>query len=139
MKRIALLVLPALFLAATSFASSDYKLDDANIDKIFDESQDVTTAMIQQDLFNNVNNLDIVEGAASTTLGGFLLRSFFCGFLAAHRGYMGTGSKKLWAHYLCIPIAGGVVNMIDFWGVLICGGESRMNKYKGNSSFIGWN
>ncbi len=50
---------------------------------------------------------------------------------------MGTGGATLWWKYLCIPVAGSIVNLVDFWGVIIKGDE-QLALYKDNPNFIVW-
>ncbi|MBT3647181.1 MAG: hypothetical protein HN542_02955 [Flavobacteriales bacterium] len=129
MKRLFLSCLLALGVLG-GFANS-YKLDEAAIENAFAASEDITWTA--QDL--NINSS--AASFADQSTGGFLLRSFFCGFIALHRSYMGTGGKTLWYYYLCIPVLGGVANLVDFCGVLFKGDEF-MAKYKDNPKFLVW-
>ena len=71
------------------------------------------------------------------SLDGGCHRAFFCGGIALHRDYMGTGGKSMWWFYLCVPVAGGVDACVDFWWVVFKGSEA-MDKYKDNSKFFVW-
>jgi hypothetical protein len=125
MKRLFLSCLLALGVLG-GFANG-YKLDEAAIENAFAASEDITWTA---DL--NINSSSANFGEA--TIGGFLLRSFFCGFIGLHRSYMGTGGKTLWYYYLCTF---GVINVVDFCGVLFKGDEF-MAKFKDNPKFLVW-
>ncbi len=131
MKKLFLACFLSLCAAGASFAGG-YTLDESAIDNAFANSQDVT---LESSEYSASLNAAIAEG--ETTVGGFLLRSYFCGSIALHRSYMGTGGATLWWKYLCIPIAGGVANCVDFWGVLFKG-EERLAIYKDNPNFFAW-
>ncbi|GAB5538000.1 MAG: hypothetical protein Salg2KO_01030 [Salibacteraceae bacterium] len=130
MKKLVLALALVVGAAGASFASN-YKLNESAIDAAFEASTQIT--------FDNVAEATSFTAAADgeTTKGGFLLRSYFCGFVALHRSYMGTGGATLWWKYLCIPVAGSVVNCVDFWGVVFKGDE-QLAKYKDNPSFVVW-
>ena len=122
-------------LFTASFASSktsSYKVDDVAVDQLFASSTDVTFSA------EGVNALNVSTTAGGgTTVGGFLLRNFFCGFIALHRKYMGGDWNQLWWKYFCIPIAGGVASLGDFLYVLI-GGQDALDKYDGNDKWFVW-
>jgi hypothetical protein len=134
-----LVIISGLLFAFTgsSFASG-YKLDEASVDNLFATANDVTlTAAVEaQDLSNAFGTSSVTADAK--TVGGFLVRAFFCGGFALHRSYMGTGGKTLFWHYFCIPVVGGVTACVDFWWVVFKG-EDAMNKFANNSKFMVWN
>lgn len=121
------------------FASTaQYKVNDAAIDQLFAQSQDVSLSLAGDMTLTNMNQpaaMQITGGGQS--VGGFLLRSFFCGFLAIHRKYMGSDWGSLWWKYFCIPVAGGVANLGDFCWVLFSG-KKALNKYKGSDKWFVW-
>ncbi len=127
------LVLALAFLVGATGASfaSNYKLDEAAIDAAFEASTQISF----ESAVDAASFAAVAEG--ETDKGGYLLRSFFCGFIALHRSYMGTGGATLWWKYLCIPVVGGVVNCVDFWGVVFKGDE-QLAKYKDNPNYIVW-
>ena len=124
----------ACIFAANLVSAGNYKVEDATIDQLFSSADDVTFA---------ANDLSLMSPSTATlaaggqTVSGYLLRSFFCGFIALHRSYMGTSGKTLWYYYFCIPVVGGVVGCVDFWWVVFKGSEA-MNKYTDNPKFIVW-
>jgi len=130
MKKLFLALIMSVADAGASFAGS-YKLNDQAVDAAFAASQDISTSLSTDLNFAATPDAEI-------TKGGYLLRAFFCGSFALHRKYMGNGGKTLWYMYLCIPVAGGVVGCVDFWGVVFKGDEF-MAKFKDNPKWIVWN
>ena len=118
--------------ASTSFAN-EYKLNDQQVESLFENANDISFA--SEDL---ASGLALNSAAAGEqTVGGYLLRSFFCGFIGLHRSYMGTDGEKVWWWYFCIPVAGPVTNLVDFWGVVFMG-KKQLDKYKNNGKKIVW-
>ena len=127
-------------LSVFSFAenSDKYKLNDAAVDQLFAQSEDISVAMSSDiSSFANVNAAGVTVNGGGQNVGGYLIRSFFCGFIALHRSYMGTGGATLWWMYFCIPVVGGVVGFVDFWWVVFMG-EDAMKQYSNNSKFVVW-
>ncbi len=134
MKKIFITVIAIVAISFATKASS-YQLDENKMEQTFQQSEDISTNL----LLNNSTTAAANQFYSSSfkgdqTVGGYLLRSFFCGGIALHRYYMGTSKKGLWAMYLCIPVAGGVAACVDFWWVVFSG-EKAMNKYKDNSKY----
>ena len=115
----------------------NYTIDDQKVDQLFAQSQDISVATINDMSSMNNINMSVVSTGGSQSVGGYLLRSFFCGGIALHRYYMGTKKKAMWAMYFCIPVVGGVAACVDFWWVVFKGSEA-MNKYKGNDKYLVW-
>lgn len=130
MKNLVLAIAFVVGAASASFASN-YKLDQVAIDAAFEASTVIT--------FKSATEAASFTAAAEgeTDKIGFLVRSAVCGVVALHRSYMGTGGATLWWKYLCIPVAGSIVNLVDFWGVIIKGDE-QLALYKDNPNFIVW-
>lgn len=134
MKKIFLTFAMSLVVLGSALANN-YKLDEASVEAAFAASEDISLEASEE---ANTLALASVNGTLDEpTKMGYLLRSFFCGFIGLHRSYMGTGGKTLWYYYLCIPVYGGIVNCIDFWGVVFKGDE-QWNKYKNNPKFNVW-
>ena len=129
------------FFAAGSFAfaSTDkYKVNDAAVDQLFAQSQDVSSAIAGEMTMAGINQPAAMQATAGgQTVGGFLIRAFFCGGLAIHRKYMGSDWGSLWWKYFCIPVAGGVAALGDFCWVLFKG-NSALSKYKGSDKWFVW-
>ncbi len=114
--------------------ASKYKINEANVEKTFSMSTEVSfEEKFSQADFSAINNINVKGGTDRT---GYLLRSFFCSFIALHRYYMGTGKKHMWAYYFCIPIVGGVTGCVDFWWSVF--ESDAHNKYANNDKFIVW-
>ncbi len=134
-----LLTIACLVLGLNFTASANkYKMSEAQVESSFATSQEVTfNEMYAETDFGalDVNNMTVQKGG-SVTRGGYLLRSFFCGFIALHRYYMGTGKKYMWALYFCVPIAGGLANCVDFWGAVF--NSDFYKKYENNDKWFVW-
>lgn len=124
-------------LFATNLASaSNYKVDEATVDQLFSASDDVTfTASEEAYAMMNPSSQAVTKGGK--TVGGYLIRAFFCGSFALHRSYMGTGGKSLFWHYFCTAGGLGVITTVDFCWVLFKGSDA-MNKYSDNSKWVVW-
>ena len=136
MKKLSALLSIVCLTASMSFAANNYKIDDAVIDQMFAQSEDVTLTFTDQlsalYMINSVNFAALPEGK---TVGGFLLRAYFCGFLALHRSYMGTGDKSVFFYYFCLGIV--PASCIDFWWVVFKG-EEALNQYADNPKWFVW-
>lgn len=118
-----------------SALANNYKLDETSVEAAFAASEDIS--LVASDEANTLALASVNGTLDEPNKMGYLLRSFFCGFIGLHRSYMGTGGKTLWYYYLCIPVYGGIVNCVDFWGVVFKGDE-QWNKYKNNPKFNVW-
>lgn len=141
MKKIILSFALAAGLFFTSNAGeSNYILDEQAVDQQISQATEVSfdNAVADLSVLNGqaINSIAI-KGGGSQTVGGYLVRAFFCGGIALHRYYMGTGGKSMWWFYFCVPVVGGVDACVDFWWVVFKGSEA-MNKYKDNSKFFVW-
>lgn len=136
MKRM-LTFLAAVLVTGASFAGNPYKMDDQQLDNMFNQATEVAFNVEALDAMNVTSDqLQMLEG--EQTVLGYLLRAYFCGFVALHRSYMGTGGETLWWKYMCIPVVGGVVGCVDFWWVVFKG-EEAMEKYRDNGAYMVWN
>ena len=127
-------------LCSLSFAGAGekYKVNDAAVDQLFAQSQDISSSLADEMTLAGMNHPSAVQGAGSgQTVGGFLLRAFFCGGIALHRHYMGSDWGSLWWKYFCIPVAGGVAACGDFCYVLFKG-SNALSKYKGSDKWFVW-
>lgn len=135
MKRITLMI--ALALGSVFYANAgSYKLDDAKLDEAFAQATEVTFDQMYMSNLNLQGADYAAMSAESKTRGGFLVRSFFCGFIALHRYYMGTTRSAMWAMYFCIPVVGAVDNFVDFWWSVFDG--AAYMKYANNDKYIVW-
>ncbi len=115
-----------------SFAS--YRVDENAIEQQLAGAEDVSLSA-SEEASALMSNSQISE---EKTVGGFLIRAYFCGGFALHRYYMGTGGASLFWYYFCIPVVGGGTACIDFWYVVFKGKEA-LNKYADNAKFWVWN
>lgn len=126
--------------SSLSFAGigETYKVNDLAVDKMFEQSVDVSASLADEMALGGLNHpASIQASAGSQSVGGFLIRAFFCGGIALHRHYMGGDWGSLWWKYLCIPVAGGVAALGDFCWVLFSG-DAALSKYKGNDKWFVW-
>ena len=142
MKKLLLFTLAIGGLTLSSFASGNYKINDSNVDQMFAQSTDISlTANSSGDMLNAVNTASASELTANLasgdqSKGGYLLRAFFCGWIAMHRSYM--GGTGLWWKYLlgviCFPLS---INVgVDFWWVVFS--STALDKYKNNNKWFVW-
>ena len=137
MKKTILSFLFSLFVASWSYAGvEEYSVQSNEIDALFASSEDITASLANQTDLQSISAATQVSDD-DKSVGGFLIRSFFCGGIALHRYYMGTNGKSMWWKYLCIPFAGAIANCGDFFWVLF-EGEKALNKYKNNGAYFVW-
>ena len=135
MKKTLFALLAFASLSFSQFSVASYRIDENAIDMQMAAAEDVSMEMsaLSANFLNN-NQMPADE----KTVGGFLLRAYFCGNFALHRYYMGTGGAQLFWYYFCIPVVGGGTACIDFWYVVFKGKEG-LSKYENNSNFWVWN
>lgn len=135
MKKLVLALALVIGAAGVSYAAN-YELNNSSIDAAFAVSEDITmqSSILNESLFSAAAVAD-----GEITKGGFLLRSYFCGFVGMHRAYMGNGGKKVGLYYCLSSIVGvgSAIAFIDFLMVLIKGDE-MLDKFKDNPKFIVW-
>jgi len=134
MKKLTLIF--ALALGSVTLNANNYRLDEEQLEQTFAKATEVSFEQMFTSHIDLQNSTLMTSGADSQTRGGFLLRSFFCGFIALHRYYMGTSRKAMWAMYFCIPVVGGINNLVDFCWSVIDG--SAYQKYANNDKYIVW-
>ncbi len=108
--------------------ANPYKLDESAVDQKFAAATEIS---VDQLAVADVNAMSLAPNG-DVTLGGFLLRSFFCGTFGIHRSYAGT--KGLGFKY-CITL--GIINTVDFWYTVIKGQEG-LDNFTGNPNFVVW-
>lgn len=137
MKKIALILGLVLGIGFSAQANR-YKMDEIQLTQTFENSQEVTFNEMYSADFNtaDVNSLNLSSKDGSTTRGGYLIRSFFCGGIALHRYYMGTGKKLMWMLYCFVPVFGGVAACVDFWGAVFV--ADFYKRYENNDRWFVW-
>ena len=115
--------------AAQVANANPYKLDDTAVEKTFASASEITA---NEMALENLNLNTTASPSDDVTLGGFLVRNFFCGTFAVHRSYAGT---KGLAFKYCITL--GIVGTIDFWYTVFTGQEG-LDNFTGNPNFVCW-
>lgn len=135
MKKFFLLLVATVSLTLSQQSFASYHVDENAIDQQFAIAEDVSfSASIEAtEMLTSSQKV-----AGDKTVGGFLIRAYFCGGFALHRYYMGTGGAPLFWYYFCIPVVGGGTACIDFWYVVFKGKEG-LDKFADNSNFWVWN
>lgn len=137
MKKIFSLMLAAVL--SLGVMAESYELNDNNIETLIASAADVTESELvsfEEASLGGMNMMNVAV-AGKQTMGGYLLRSFFCGGLALHRYYMGTTGAKMFFMYFCIPVVSNVAVCLDFW-LVVFKGETQMKKYKNNDKYLVW-
>jgi hypothetical protein len=135
MKKLVLILGLALGVSFGAQANK-YKMDEVQVNQTFEKSQEISFNEMYESTISATDLATLKLKGGETTRGGFLLRSFFCGFIALHRYYMGTDKKYMWALYFCVPIAGSVANCVDFWGSVF--NSDFYKKYENNDKWFVW-
>lgn len=134
MKKIIYVAVAFLLLVGVKSEASSYKIDEALVDQMFNEAEEIS--LTDNSTLTTLNlTSSIKEANGDKSVGGFLLRAYFCGFIALHRTYMGTGGKSLLLYYLCLGFV--PVSTIDFCWVLFKGQEA-LDKYADNPKWMVW-
>ncbi|MBW8050794.1 MAG: hypothetical protein FVQ77_10760 [Cytophagales bacterium] len=138
MKKLSALLLLVCLTVSITFAANNYKIDDVAIDQLFVQSEDVTLTLTDElSSLTSIISINMMALPEGKTVGGYLLRAYFCGFFALHRSYMGTGDKNLFFLYFCVPVASSIAAFVDFWWVVFKG-EEALNKYTDNPKWFVW-
>jgi hypothetical protein len=136
MRKIVLLA-AIIFGLSSAVNASKYMVDENSLDNMISKSTEISFEQKMSADFGTMSFDSKVGKAGDTkTRGGYLVRAFFCGSIALHRYYMGTGKKAMWAMYLLIPVVGAVDACVDFWWVVF--DKDAMNKYANNDKYIVW-
>ena len=116
-------------------AASMYKLDNATIDAIFDNSVEIS--ILDAAFMLGGHSSEAMLYASSNPWVAAAL-CFIVGGFGIHRHYLGT-KPFMWAYYTftCGGIF-GVVTFIDFVVLLVGAITNDIGSYAGNSSFFMW-
>lgn len=137
MKKILSLAFGLVLAMATNYAAESYRLNDASVDAMFAQANEVTVA-------------DIAPEAATSNEAAFVSNSdnkliiativcYFVGGFGIHRYILGSKSN-MWMIYTC-TVCGifGIVPFVDFWVLLIDGIIMKHgDKYMNNQNFFMW-
>ncbi len=119
-----------LFASQVAMANP-YKLDESAVNQKFAAATEISLDQMSVETMTDVNS-NVLAPNGDVTMGGFLLRNFFCGTFAVHRSYAGT---KGLAFKYCITL--GIVGSIDFWYTVFVG-QSALDNFTGNPNFVCW-
>jgi hypothetical protein len=132
------ILLAAIIFGLSSVVNANkYMLDENNLDNMISKSTEISFEQKMNADFGTMNlDFKVAKAGDTKSRGGYLVRAFFCGSIALHRYYMGTGKKAMWAMYFCIPVVGAVDAFVDFWWVVF--DKDAMSKYANNDKYIVW-
>ncbi len=130
---ILLLVSFLLIVGAITAKPSKYQLNEPLLEEVLNHCEE--TSFLPSDNLFKCTFTRSQEGEIQTR-GGYLIRAFFCGFIALHRTYMGTNGETMWWFYCCVPLAGPIDHFVDFWWVVF--DDKAFEKYRNNSKFFVW-
>lgn len=143
MKKALLLSFVMGLFSLTSFAGGNYKLDDASVDALFEQSVDVTASMMAgaEDLsFSSFakpeasSNAMFMSNKSPVTA---MILALLLGWLGVHRFYLGT--KTMTGFGYIVTCGGvGVVAFVDFVLLLIGTINDDIDKYVDNPKFFMW-
>lgn len=135
----AFLFLGMIVISALTFANSNYTLDDAQVDNLFDQAVEVSLTDLAESGVNLPNGvLTFQDDMTTKVLVGWIVCWVIGGF-GIHRYILGT-KPSMWAIYT-FTVCGifGIVPFVDFW-VLLIDGLILQNgdKYIDNEKFFMW-
>jgi len=144
MKHLFLFLLVCLFASTTTYAGiGQFKIDDAQIDQIMDNSEElISTAAMSFDFTSTTtaleadNNVVKVAAGEKNAVVAFIL-AWFLGGLGIHRFYLGT--KALTGVGYILTCGGfGIVAFVDWVMLLIGLIDDDISKYVDNPKFFMW-
>jgi len=137
MKKTLLVCMVTIFVVSTqSFGISKYKVDDGQIESIFDNAITIQKSVDLTQFFNEPNNtFEIKEG--KSPIAAFVI-CFVIGWTAIHRVYLG-GTPLLIVGYL-LTLGGflGLIPFIDLIALLVSVFKNDLGKYEGSDAFLMW-
>ncbi|OWY21735.1 TM2 domain-containing protein [Sphingobacteriales bacterium UPWRP_1] len=143
MKQLFFFLLVCLFASTSTYASvSQFKVNDAQIDQLFGNSQELSTAAAVQFNFSSAGS-ELGANTNTTKVAGeknavvaFIL-AWFLGSLGIHRFYLGT--KTLTGVGYILTCGGfGIVAFVDWVMLLIGLIDDDISKYVDNPKFFMW-
>jgi TM2 domain-containing membrane protein YozV len=124
-----------IYRAATDNTTVNYEINDAQIEQLFSEANDITDTQLLNVLNKNMNSPTFKDSKSALTA---TLLSFFLGSLGIHRFYLGT--KTLTGIGYILTCGGlGIVSFIDFVVLLIRTVENKsIAPFVDNPKFFMW-
>lgn len=128
----------ALIFSATQVQATNYRVDEAQVDAMFDaaDQQEVTSVMnLDLDDFSNAQGTDQVLKRKDPIIAFVLC--WFVGYLGVHRMYLGTATMT-WVGYILTGGGCGIVVTVD-WVLLLIGMiNDDIRQYVNNTKFFMW-
>lgn len=120
--------------------TSEYIVNDANIDALFTNSTDVSfevTSTLNLNAYTPSNQMLFEKsgGGGKSAIVAILL-DFFLGPLGVHRAYLGTETFTWIGYILTCGGIFGIVPLVDFFVLVVNVGD--ISKYADNSKFFMW-
>ena len=138
MKKTMLVCMVALFVVtAQSFGNSKYRVDDTQIESIFDNAISVQRANIDLTrLYEDTNaRFEIKEG--KSPIAAFVI-AWLLGPLAIHRVYLGGTPLLIVGYVLTLGGFLGLIPFIDWIALLVSVFKDDLGKYEGSDAFLMW-
>lgn len=144
MKHLFFFLIACVFTTTAINASiAQFKVNDAQIDQIFDNSQELNSTAAAQFDFNPASSNELGASSNMTKVAGdknpvvaFIL-AWFLGTLGVHRFYLGT--KALTGVGYILTCGGfGIVAFVDWVMLLIGLIDDDISKYVDNPKFFMW-
>jgi len=138
MKKTLLVCMVAFFVICTqSFGNSKYRVDDTQIESIFDNAISVQRANIDlTQLYEDTNaRFEIKEG--KSPIAAFVI-SWLIGWSAIHRVYLGGTPLLIVGYILTFGGFFGLLWLGDTIVLLISVFNDDLGKYEGSDAFIMW-
>jgi len=129
------------FAATTNEGASSYVVNDAQIEALFANSQDVSlSAAADVNTFTQNNNGMAMQNAqlasGDKNFVAAILLNFFLGGLGIHRAYLGTKTFTWIGYILTCGGIFGIVPLVDFIVLII--NNQDISPYVDNSKFFMW-
>ena len=124
----------------STITTSEYIVNDANIDALFTNSTDVSfevTSTLNLNAYNPSNQMLFEKsgGSGKSAIVAILL-DLFLGGLGVHRAYLGTETFT-WIGY--ILTCGGIFGIVPFVDLIVLAvNAGDVSKYADNSKFFMW-
>jgi hypothetical protein len=138
MRKVLLSLLACFVLVSVSMATETYKLNDNQVDLLFNGATEISITGINNEEFA-LSNMGTTVQADDTQMLIAWVVCWFVGEFGVHRYVLGT-KPSMWAIYTftCFGIF-GIVPFVDFWVLLINGVVMKKgDAYLNNEKFFMW-
>jgi len=126
-----------LVVCTQSFGNSKYRVDDTQIESIFDNAISVQKTNIDLTLLYEDTNarFEIKEG--KSPIAAFVI-AWLLGPLAIHRVYLGGTPLLIVGYVLTLGGFLGLIPFIDWIALLVSVFKNDLGKYEGSDAFLMW-